>query len=317
MPASPITTAEARIIDPVQSTYARGYTQAGFVGDLLFPSVPIATRGAKRIEFTKDSFKRANSRRAPGTPVQQHMMGFEGKPVNLHQEALAAVTPFEHQEEAGATLGLNLHMDGLDETMDILTLSKEIEQATVATTAANYAAAHVDTPAGTDLWTDDASKPKEQISDAKETIRRKIGRKPNTMILSPTAFTALDNHPALFDIIKRSGGNAVTTDLLARFFDMERVAIGEAVEAADDDTLTDVWGNGVVLAFVSPPSGGNRRSRRRPSFGYTHQLQNYPVVTETYWNRGINSFQSDVFDEWSADMVGPDAGYLITTTDGN
>lgn len=311
------TKAQARVVDPVQTSYARGYTQPGFAGHHLFPKAPVDLRGAKMIKFNKDSFKKAVTARAPGTAVRQHRSGYESDPISIGQHALAAVTPFELQEEAAASLSFDLHRDSLDEVLEIMSLSLEVEQAETALNAAAYDAAHVDTPAGTDLWTDDASKPKTQIEDAKETIRKDIGRKPNVLLLSPTARKALNTHPELFDIIKRSGGNAVTDDLLARFFDIEKVVVGEAVSADAAGGLSDVWGTGAILGFVSPPTGSNRRNRRLPSYGYTHQLKGYPYVTPTRFENGINSHQSDVFDEWSVDMVGPDAGYLITTTDGN
>ncbi len=308
-----MTKAEARVIDPVQTTYARGYTQPGFVGHVLFPTAEVTTRGAKMIKFGMDAFKQADTARAPGAPVRQHQLGYESDPINLAQHALQAMTPFELQDEAAATLSFDMHRDGLDETLEIIGLSKEVDQATVATTAANYDAAHVDTPAGGDLWTDPGSDPKAQIADGKETVRKKIGRNPNKMVLSPAAFSALDVHPQLFDIIKRSGGNAITAELLARFFDMEEVVVGGAVRANAAGGLTDVWGEGVVMGYVSAPMGGNRRSRRRPSYGYTHQLKNFPAVTETWYDRDFESYKSNVFDEYSVDMVGPDAGYLITS----
>ena len=46
---------QARVVDPILSEHARGYSNPRFVGSVLFPTVSMPTRAAKRIEFDRSS----------------------------------------------------------------------------------------------------------------------------------------------------------------------------------------------------------------------------------------------------------------------
>ena len=48
-----------------------------------------------------------------------------------------------------------------------------------------------------------------------------------------------------------------------------------------------------------------------PSFGYTYQLANHPLVEAVEWDGDIRSWKNAVLDEFSAELVGADAGYLF------
>ena len=63
---SGMNTDQARVVDAILSGFARGYTNAEFIGHLLFPYVPVFVRGGRRLEFNRDAFRLFNTRRAPG-----------------------------------------------------------------------------------------------------------------------------------------------------------------------------------------------------------------------------------------------------------
>ena len=48
---------EKRVVDPVLTNIARGYTNNAYVGSLLFPDVPVEKEGGKIPQFTKEAFK--------------------------------------------------------------------------------------------------------------------------------------------------------------------------------------------------------------------------------------------------------------------
>ena len=50
---------------------------------------------------------------------------------------------------------------------------------------------------------------------------------------------------------------------------------------------------------------------RLPSFGYTYQLRSHPFVEGVRWDGDIRSWKNNVFDEYSPEIVGADAGVLI------
>lgn len=307
----PLTNASARVVDPVLSEFARGYTQAGMIGRALFPRAPVPVRGFKRVQFGKEAFRLYNTRRAPGTDTKRVVFGYDGLPAKLNQHALDAVVPREHAQEAAAGPGIDLQTEAARLVLDVMQLDEEVEQAGLATDAANYAATNKVTLAGVDQWNDPASDPKTVVKDAKEAVRQKVGRDPNVLVISKPIFNALDDHPKILEKTKYTSSDSITVELLARYFGVQRVAVGEAVFASGaDDAFSDVWGNFAVLAFV--PQGG-QQSVRVPSYGYTYALAGHPFVEQTRWEANAKSWINGVTDERSAELVGAEAGFLISS----
>ncbi len=305
--------AATRIVDPILSEHARGYTQVGFVGDHIFPIVNMPSRAAKRIEFGREAFKRYNIRRAPGARFAEVSFGYEGKPVQLIQRALSAKTPYEHVDEASAPTGpgIDLIQGDVDLVMSVVSLDREINQAEVARTAASYAAANKLALVGAAKWSADTSTPQKDMKTAKEAIRAKTGKRGNVLLLSATSAEALRVHQDVKGHFKYVTEPDISDSMLASYFGVEKVVVGEAIYDDDAGATVDVWGNDAILAYV-PPVG--QRNMKLPGYGYTYRLLGHPFVEQTYWDRDVASWRSPVTDEWSAEMVGPDAGYLFQNT---
>lgn len=309
MPTGPgMNQSQARVVDPILTQHARGYVNTDMVGRLLFPTVSMPTRAAKRIEFDRSSFRRRKTRRAPGARIAQLEFGYEGKPVALHQEALRASVPIEHQEEAKQVPGIDLQQTAVDVVLAVIALEKEIQQASVARNAASYAAANKLALAGADKWTDPASDPQVVVSDAVEVIRARTGKRPNTMVMGATVRAALKVHPKIRDHFKYTQSAAISNAMLAEYLDIPLVASGDAIYDQDDAVTVDVWGDDVVLAYVAPEG---QRQMALPSYGYTYQLLAHPFVEPSAWDKDTRSWDNDVIDEFSAELVGADAGFLI------
>lgn len=303
-----MTTGEARVVDPILTNHVRGYRNKRFVGRIIAPRVGILTRAAKRIEFNKDSFKKMQLRRAPGATIPRVQFGYSSEPVALYQEALAGQLPIENQQEAAQVPGIDLGMKTSESTMDLILLQEEIQTAAMVTDAANYGANNKVALAGADKWTDAASKPKTVVNDAKEVIRAATGVYPNVGILSPRAFNALDENAQVRDQFKYTGSQSITKEMLARFFGLETVEVGEAIYVDEDGTTKDCWDNCMVLGFAHPAANPGM-----PSFAYTYGLEGYPLAEQPYYDRDTRSWVYPVIDERRAYIVGSDAGFLIQT----
>lgn len=300
--------AQVRVVDPILSNHARGYVQAEFIGRFLFPTVTMPTRAAKRIEFDRSSFRRRKTRRAPGARIAQLEFGYEGKAVNLHQEALRASVPIEYIGEAAAVPGIDLQQSAVDIVLAVIAMEKEIQQAEVARNADSYAATNKLALAGTDVWTHPDSDPRTQISDAVEVIRGRTGKRPNTLALAATARKALKDHPKVLDHFKHTTAASISNAMLQEYLDIPLVVSGDGIYDQDDDTTVDIWGDDAILAYV-PPEG--QRAMALPSYGYTYQLEAHPFVSPSQWEKDTRSWDNDVFDEFSAELVGADAGFLF------
>lgn len=308
---------QARLVEPVLSNFARGYTNASMVADSLFPHVTIGPRGAKVLRFGKDCWRLMNASRAPGAQKKRVQYGFDAGSVSLVQEALEGLVPVEMMEEAARVPGVDLGMGAAQMVMDILLLNKEVESARLATDPKNYASGNTVALGGTDQWSSGNSHPEQDVLEWKETIRRQIGRYPNTMLLSPDVFGALKIHPLIKQQFIHTSAQSVTTDMLAALFDMEKVVVGKAVylpeQAGDTDLASDVWSNCVVLAWV--PTGHSLY--RVPSYGYTYMLSGMPAVETPYWQNENDSWVYPVKYERRAYLTGADAGFLATNVVGD
>ena len=307
----PMNARQARVIDPVLSSHVRGYRNAEFVAPVLFPRVPVKHRGGNAIEFGKESFRLQKTRRAPGAKTEVYQLGYAGRPYALHQERLQAMVPDEVGEEAKNGPGIDLEKAAVETTWDKIMLGLEVEAAQIARTASSYASGHTMALSGTDMWTDAASDPHAQIGDAMETVRHRIGRDPNTLLLSARAFKALQRHPKVKEQFKYTSSKSITTDMAAEYLGVRRVVVGKGVylpaTAPDDAPASDIWGNDAILAYV-PPAG---RTMMEPSFAYTYQLRGTPAVQKGWYDPDRMGWLYPVISEHAPVIVGPDAGFLI------
>jgi len=303
-------TAQARVIDPILSTHARGYRNAEFIGHLLFPIVEIPVRGVRVIRFDKTSFRKMNTRRAPGAQTQRVQFGYATDPVALHQDALEGVVPWEHQEEAAKIPGINLAKKAVEDVLDMTGLGREMEIAKLALDPNKYGVNNKMSLTGSDKWSDPDSDPGKDVKEGREQIRRRTGRYPNQLTLSPPVYNVLSEHPKIKERFKYTSSDSITAEMLAKYFDVDEVIVGKAVylEDSDDDDADakDVWGRDAVLAVQS-----RHLVDRTPSFGYTYRLMGHPMVEKPYSERNIKSWVYPVTEDWSPEMTGMDAGFLF------
>lgn len=304
-------TAGARVIDPILTSVAQGYQNNDFVGSALFPSVPVGQRGGKILTFGREGFALYNTARAPGSDTKRIQFGYAGSAYALESHSLEGLVPIEFMQEASAVPGIDLARGAIATVQDVVALRLEYAQAVLATNAANYAASNKVTLAGTGQWSDytsGVSDPAADVETAKEAIRQKTGKRPNTAVLGASVWAKLRLHPKILDRIKYTGRDSATPELVASLFGIERLLVGDAVYDSAG-TFADVWGKFVVLAYTKL---GGVADRGVPSYGYTYRLNGYPMVEKPYEDRNAKSWIYPVTDEVSPVIAGALAGYLIS-----
>ena len=303
-----------RVIDPILSTHARGYKHTARVGHLLFPTVPVFVAGGQVLQFGKESFKRYAARRAPGSATKRIEFGYLGVPYALVQDSLDAPVPREFMRDASRVPGLDLGRMAVDTTMNSITLSLEIEQATIATTAGNYDSDHKVALSSGTKWSADTGTPLTDIDEGSEAIRASTGMRANTLILAPNAWTAAKNNPQCRSRVYADAPDTdrgpITLEQFKKAVDIPNVAIAEAITAGDDDVFVDAWGNNAVLAYV--PSAAEA-AMPVPSYGYTYTMEGHPMVEQPYWDNGSKSWIYGVTMERAPVLTSMAAGYLIQT----
>lgn len=302
--------ATLRGADPVLTTIARGYSNAEFIADALFPFCPVPKEAGTFMQFGKEAFKLYNTLRA--IRAASNRMNPEGMtPIAFATNEHDLEYPIDYRESAEAMFNLQKHATVT--VQDIIMLQMEYAAAVLAQTAANYPTGNKITLSGTSQFTDKTnSDPIGVVDDAKEAIRQKIGRYPNTMIMGASAFKSVKEHPDCVDKIKYSQKGVVTVDILKEIFDIETLKVGKAVYADDDGTFSDVWSDNITLAWVPKQQSGIDHNPYAPSFGYTFRRTGYPFVDRYEEKKKVEVVRDT--DNYSVQMVGSDAGYLISDT---
>ena len=95
MPPEAMNPQAARVVDPVLSQVARGYTNEAHAWPLLFPVVPVAQRGGKVVAFGAEAFIELAIERAPGADRVQLNFGHASQDYALAQRALDGKVPRE------------------------------------------------------------------------------------------------------------------------------------------------------------------------------------------------------------------------------
>lgn len=306
-----LTPAQARVVDPILSTIARGYQNAELIGTKLFPFVPVPQRGGKIISFRKEDFRLYATGRAPGANTKRIQVGYDGSNYALESHSLEGLLPIELMQEANAVPGVDLAQGTIRKTQNIIALRLEKAQADLATTAANYPAGNKTTLAGASQWSDftGTSDPLNDVEVAKEAIRKAVGKRPNTIAMGAAVMAKLRLHPKIIDRMKYTGRDVPTAEILAALWGVQNVVVGDAVYADDADAITDVWGKFVVVAFTETAS---LAAMGTPSYGYTYRLSGYPMVETPYLERNPKSWVYPVTDEVVPVIAGATAGYLIS-----
>ena len=309
MPA--LNTRTAGVVDAILSTHARGYRNPEFVSAALFPRVTVPSRNMRVVKFGKEGFRMVNTRRAPGADVKRVQYGYASDPISLVQDALEGFVPVEHQQEAEGAPGVDLGAGATNMVMNVVDLGLEYEAARLARDPNTYSASNKEVLVGSSRWTSATSDPEADVDDAKEVIRRIIGRYPNVLTLGASAFRAARRHPKIKDQFKYTSRDSITAEMLASYFEVDKIVVGKAVylpeTAADTDAATDVWGDDAILAYV--PQAGE--SYGVPSYGYTYELDGYPQVEEPYYERQRKSWIYPTTVERRPYVVGADAGFLF------
>ncbi len=307
-----LTVSQARVIDPILTTVAQGYKNNELIGSALFPYVPVMQRGGKIISFGKEDFQLYATARTPGSNTRRVQYGHAGAPYSLESHSLEGMVPWEIMQEAEAVPGINMGTSAVMRTQNIIALRLEKAQADLATAPGNYGAANKVALSGTSRWSDysGTSDPITDVEDAKEVVRRVIGRRPNTAVMGAAVMAKLRQHPKVVERIKYTGRDIATAELLASLWGVQRVVVGDAVYADQSDAFNDVWGKNLVLAYTET---GGLADMGLPTYGYTYRLGGYPMVEQAYQDRNAKSWIYPVTDEVSPVIAGASAGFLFSS----
>jgi major capsid protein E len=287
--------------------------QSEFVADQLFPIVPVDNKSDSYYKYEKDSFARAIAETREGAE-EARRSGWKTSTddYNCKQKSFAHDVP---SDIAGNTdMPLDPYRDATEFVTRAMLIKRESDVAT------RYFAAGVWTNetasvAAADKWDNySSSDPFTDIKAKIRVVQKASLVKPNILVLGPTVFDSLQNHPELKDRYKYTSSESITTAVLATLFGLKKVIVAEAVGATspEGDTLTTdyVFGKHALLAYAAP-----RPSILAPSAGYIFNWKaygnNFGARIRQYPMQHLNNSQRVEGDmAYDAKVVCADAAYF-------
>lgn len=314
-----MTLAEIRLKqNPILTSLLLGMGQGTMIAERLFPRLPQTLSGVTLTQMGDERMRQYNLRRAPGAPTKRIEISFEGKSYTVNQFSVEVPMPRELLREADESRKLNVgnYLDvsklAITTANDVLALDYEMEVATLATSTGTYGANVLALSGGT-KWSASTGTPVTDIRAASDVIRKKIGKRPNTLVLSADAASALVTNLEVRSYLPSTQMGPATMDQLKSILNVKNIEVGEAVYKTNAGVGTDVWGNNAVLAYV-PEIGGNGASMSlaEPGFGFTNVIEGHPFAETPYYEFGLKSWVYGATFERMANVAYATAGFLFT-----
>ncbi|MBY0466890.1 MAG: hypothetical protein K2W33_18285 [Burkholderiales bacterium] len=311
--------AKERIVDPVLTNLAVGYSNAQMVAHHLFPFVNVDKEAGLLPKFGKDAFLVYDTERAIRAESNQ---GDLDKPDADSFTLVEHDLQFAVDDREVAESVFNKRRRAMLRASEGIRLKHEVLVAGIVQNPANYPAGNKVALSGSTSFTHASSDPEGVIEDAKAAVSAGIVKDPNTMVIGYDMWRTLKRHPKLKAILSDSRSRLVQMADLREIFEIENIVVGRAMSKNTRAANTSrLWGRNIMLAYVPPaisgqPSAGgvmdpgDMQDIGEPSFGYTFRKRGMPVVdVRRAPNNKMDLVRStDLFRPY---LLGADAGYLI------
>jgi hypothetical protein len=328
-------------VDPILTTLAQGYMLPETnIANFIAPVVDTPTRAGRTLRFGKEAFAVIDYRRAYGSNIPAVQSRFDSDPYALEQEVIAWELPEEVIENAGeGPAQVDLRAIETRNAMSRLMNAYEVTVANAISTLADYEqyvagsgniglsyatwtlydadATAEGIPTGGANWGAATSNPITDVLNWKRAVANQIGIRPNSAVVGSAVFDRLLTSEALLDRIQYTTADSIDTDVIARYFGLERgIRVAEGRQLAQDGSLQPVFPENAIVLFYSPlgasdsvmPAGG--ASAATPAFAYTYQLTGTPAVRPEYYIRERRVVRAEITVERAVNITGLGANGL-------
>lgn len=261
-------------VDKVLTNISLAYPNNEFVGNKLFPVVPVRKQTDKYYIFGREQWVPEDSDyRAPGTEANE----IPGLKVSLDsyyasEHSLEIAVYDEERENVDSPMSPDTDATNLV-TQKIL-LGRELAMMNFVTDATKYASTNIVTLSGTQQWSDYTnSDPIKSVHDAVRAYHANVFFEPNTAVIPYQVMSILEDHPKILARIMYTDRGILTPELIAAVLGLKNVIIPEVAYGSGVGfamTASYLWGKNVLLAYV-PSSAG----LRVPAFAYEF-VRGYP-----------------------------------------
>lgn len=271
------------VTDPVRTAIAIAYHNLEYIADRALPRLGVSGREYKYSLYNKgDRFTVPDTTVGRKGRVNEVEFGATEDTSQVKDWGLEDPIPQSDIDNAQNT-DIDPLGDSTEMLTDLILLDREVRVANIVHGKTNFASS--ETISGTDQWTDPASDPITQITDALETPLMR----PNVMTLNGPAALALRRNPAMVKAFNGSLGDSglVPLDYIRELLGLQEILIGRAKKNTSNKgqslTLADVWGPHCALTYRNP----NARPNKGVTFGWTAQYKGRIAGTQLDANIGL------------------------------
>lgn len=226
----------------------------GFIGQFLFPTVPVVKESDEYYIIDKAAWLRVNdTRRARKTKSNRIEFTVSSDQYVCRNYTLAGDNALE--DLANHDQAIMLRETTTENVTEGLLRDKEDRIARQVTSLTNLGSGIALT--GANKWSDyTSSDPIGAVNTGHAFIRQNTGLIANTMVLDYDTIQVVRRHPLLLDMYKYTQGGMLTMENLKDAFGVQTILVANAIKnnavIGATASITNIWGNCAILARVVP-----------------------------------------------------------------
>jgi hypothetical protein len=224
---------------------------------------------------TKDHLRLQSDKRARGAEANSSDAGWFKTTYTTALHSWKGLVIADDAREVDRALS-DLDEEVASRNMDVLMINMEKAAHDAATTAASYPSdLTTDLASVGGAWDTEAGNPVALFRTLSEAIADYCGKRPNSLFLSYMGFEYLRDLPDMKARYVHVHGGIITREMVAQVLQIQNIHISDIrYNSANEgiaDSISTVWGNDAVLAYVDPTATSKLKS---VTYGYM------PVVNQ-------------------------------------
>jgi len=259
-------------LDVPLSNALLGYRPTDFVGDMLFPIIPVSKQSGSIIEFSQaDAFRVEDMKRAPDTEAKRVTWGVSSQMYYCNNYALAAGVTIEDRANADPIYASRLIEGRGQRLLDKLMLGSELRIMSLVGSTSNVGSSS----AVTSIWNipEGDGNPILDLNTAIDNVQFASGYRPNTLLFGLKAWNALRRHKNARNLVfgVNNGGGYLNTAQVGNLFEIETVIVARSFRNTAEENLAAAYSNAFRSDAVLACYVNRQPSQENPSFGYSYR----------------------------------------------
>lgn len=290
-------------IDTLLTNISIRYMNTRYIGDQLFPMVPVQKQSDIITKYNESPWFRDEAKlRAPGTKSEGG-----GWTVDLTDKYFC--DRYSYRKEVAdetrdnADQPFNLDREATEFVTDRMMMRREVAFATdffkTGVWGTDETGAAFGGGGNFTQWSDYGnSTPLVDLTVFKDAVEGKIALEPNYLAMGKQVWLQLKWHPDLIDTIKYTQRGQISEDLFAALAEFEKVLIGRTLytttaagTAESSMVYTRIWGKGALMLYRPPAP-----ALLTPSAGYTFVWQRIPAALQYIKRMRDEEREVDIFE---------------------